>query len=96
MATYSTLAEAKAGYLANSDYDAGSGDATKAGAFRTACRALLVLLPSTAASDRQSVSLDVGRVAAELDKVDAWIRDTGASAAPGGRVIYSDTRDFRQ
>jgi len=94
MSTIATLAEAKAAYLANADYADGSGDLTKAAAFRTACRSLLVLLPQTSASDRHSVTMSVAAIERELNLVQGWIQEHGGAIA-AGRVVFGDTGDFR-
>lgn len=96
MATYSTLATAKAAYLANTDYADGAGDAAKARAFRSACRALLVLLPAQAAHGGSSTTMSVQSVEAELARAERWIAAHDADAASAGRVIYADVGSFRE
>jgi hypothetical protein len=46
MSTYATLAEARTGYLVEADY-AEKPVLTKGGTFASACRALLILVPTS-------------------------------------------------
>lgn len=76
MSTYTTLDTARTAYLANADYADGAGDVTKAQDFRSACRSLLVLLPSSAQSSgagATSTSWSLDKIAAELKTVEAWL-----------------------
>jgi len=95
MSTFSNLAEAHAAFLANADYADGSGDLTKAQAFRSACRSLLVLMPQSASKGQSSTSMSVTSIKAELDRVEAWVGDHGGQTAGGSRVVYGNMRDFR-
>ncbi len=90
MASYSTLADAKAAYLANADYADGGGDLAKAQAFRTACRALLLLLPQQTQQGTQMAMMNLLNLKAELDRAEVWI-----AARTQGRIVYADVRTFR-
>jgi hypothetical protein len=86
-----TLATAQAAYLDNADYDE-SASVSKAKAFRTACRQLIVLLPSSAmrgaGSNQQTIGFRIDEVRRQLEVVEAWlaISDTDGGAS----VIHPD------
>lgn len=88
MATPSTLAAARTQYTDNADYANGAGDVTAAREFRTACTALLVLLPESAASGGQSVTMEMGLIAKQLDRADKWLaeNDTGQTSGNRGAI----------
>lgn len=91
MATFTTLAAAKTAYLANADY-ADFTDTTKAKAFVSACRALMLLLPSKSMEFQRSAEFSLSNLKTELEKAEAFI----VAKDPGGSVTYADTRDFRE
>lgn len=95
MATYTTFATAEAAYLANSDWDDGAGSVSKAQAFRSACRALLVLKPSEVDTGQKSHAFDMRLVSAQLDAVQAWLAENDPDQATGGCVRYVDLRYTR-
>ena len=91
MATYSTYATASAAYFDNSDWDDGAGSVTKARNFKNACRALLVLKPTSAADGEGSHSFDMGLIAKRLESVKDWLDANDDDVAVGGCV---QTLDF--
>ena len=94
MATYTTLATAKAAYLANSDYSDGAGDPAKAQAFRSACRALLILLPQSATTPGgASSSMSISSIEREIVKVEAWLEAYNNNAL---NVQYVSFEDYRE
>lgn len=97
MATYDSLTAARAAYLANTDYSDGLGDLTKAQAFRSACRALLALMPQQTSEDQQSISMSVSSIRLELTAVDTWIASqpastTVANSTGGGRRVLDSAQ----
>jgi len=90
MTTYANLADAQAAYLANADYADGSGDTTKAQAFRSATRALLLLLPAGISQSGASRSHNTANLNNQLAMVESWIASNVKA-----RVLYADVQDFR-
>jgi len=86
-----TLAEAKAEYLANAGY-AETGSVATAKAFVTACRALIVLLPSSSTSGPKRADFSVASIKEERDRAEQWIK---ANANASGRVRHFDFSDLR-
>jgi len=91
MATYSTLAEAQTAYLANADW-AETGSSTKAKTFVSACRALLLLMPTQAAQGDVSTQFDIKQIAAQMDAAQQYVNDT---VAGGGGMVDTSFEDFR-
>lgn len=77
----------------NADYDSGSGSVSKAEAYRTALRQLLVR-----AHDQMHGGERIRYEPAELNRmlarVESWIA-TKAAATAGGGVVYGSFRGFR-
>lgn len=86
-----TLATAQAAYLDNADYDEDTSVA-KAKAFRTACRQLFVLLPTSAmrgaGGNQQTFGFHIEEVRTALQACEAWlaVNDTTTNAS----VIHPD------
>jgi len=80
MATYTTLDAARTAYLANADY-ADDADLDKAKAFRSACRALLLLLPAESANEAHSGRWSPQLIKDELTAVDRFIGQREPSVA---------------
>lgn len=96
MATYTNLSSAQAAYLANTDYADGAGDVTKAQTFRSACRALLVLLPQILSQSGVQRGMNMTNIKEELKAVDGWLASNNAATRPdGGRIAYADNEYFR-
>lgn len=87
----STLAEIKAAYIDNASY-AEDGDTTKARAFVTACRILLLKLPKRASFGRglSDQELDLGVLRDELRTAQRYLAGRGSAA-----IRHADLRDFR-
>lgn len=98
MAVYATLAEARTAYLASVDY-ADSGDVSKARDFRSACRALLVLLPAEvehgAGNTAQRTVMSVESVQTQLQAVEAWLGSADTAAGGGGGIRHVDLSYYR-
>ena len=92
VSTYTTLTTAKTAYLENADYADGLGDLTKAYDFRSAVRALILLLPQQATVGGNSTTMSIASLRQELERVDRWIREKKQT---GAKVTYGDVRYFR-
>jgi len=86
MATYSTLAEAQTAYLANADW-AETGSSSKAKTFVSACRALLLLMPTQAAQGDVSTQFDMDAIREQMASAQQYVNDTVAGT--GGMVDVS-------
>ena len=91
MATYETFADAQTAYHANSDWDDNGGDVTKAQAFKSACRALLLHVPRQATQGKTTSIYNVEAIQAELNKVAAFL-----NASDNCGVEYADLRGARE
>jgi hypothetical protein len=82
----STLAQIKAAYADNADYDdaADASHVAKAKAYRHACRLLLVRLPKVSGQGVEVLHLSPELIAKELEKVVAWLGSH--DAASGGYI----------
>ena len=89
-----TLAQAKSQYLSNADY-AEDLSVAKAKRFVTACRALLVHLPSSATKGANSAGFRVDLIAKEMEMAQAWLEKHDSDQIPGPLVTRSDFRNFR-
>ena len=88
----STLADVKAAYFDNASYQE-DNDPAKARAFVTACRFLLLMLPSKSMHGRGgSVELDVSQVAQQQALARSWLA-SHPSVSPD--VIHSSFGNFR-
>lgn len=96
MATYSTLPDARAAYLANADY-AEVGSAVKARAFIVACRALLILQPMRSMATSHQVEFNPSLIERELKEAKTWLALNGTNANTGGmgRAKYLDLSGMR-
>jgi hypothetical protein len=88
VATYSTLTEARTGYLANADY-AETGDLTKAKNFASACRALLLLMPVSAQHSGEIAEFQPSLIADEMRKAQAWIAANDTANGSGDIRFFS-------
>lgn len=91
LSSSSTLAEIKDAYLDNGSYEE-DDSTTKAAAFITACRLLLIKLPKKAVKSAAEVELEPGLIKAELTSARRWLATKGAV---GGGVTHVDMRGFR-
>jgi hypothetical protein len=86
-----TLATAQAAYLDNADYDE-NASVSQAKAFRTACRQLIVLLPSNAmrgaGSNQQTASFRIDEVRKQLEACECWLAVNDTTGSPG--VVHPD------
>jgi hypothetical protein len=92
----STLAAAKAAYLANNLYDV-HNSTSEAASFVEACRALLLLLPSVVQEGRlgHRQEMDPENIRAECSKAERWYRAAVASSSGRRGVRYPDFSNFR-
>lgn len=91
----STDDEVLAAYVDNASYYE-SASLTKAKAFVTACRVLLVRLPRMTSGQGTTVQLNPDLIQAEMRQAENWANsrvDTSASAAP--RVTRTSFENFR-
>lgn len=91
MTTYANLADAQTAYLANLDYADDTGSVSKARDFRSACTALLVLLPQFQVQDGRTRSVNMGNVSAQLKMVNTWLSSKDGAA----RVTFANFQEFR-
>lgn len=88
----STLADAKAQYLASLRY-AAEGSASKCNDFIEACGALLLLLPRRTRHGRgMEVEMDPALVAEQMRQAEQWRATTGST---GGAVRHASFNNFR-
>lgn len=92
MATYSTLAEAQTAYLENADW-AETASSTKAATFVSACRALLVLMPTQAAQGDVSTQFDLDAIREEMQSAQQYVNDTVAGS---GSMVDVSFEEFRE
>jgi hypothetical protein len=92
--TPTTLAEANALYLQNSNWE---GDPAKAQHFAWACRALAILLAQNAAKGGASMGFDTKAIQAAGAKAQAYVDQAGTGNGPSGTgsVIHPTFRNFR-
>jgi hypothetical protein len=91
-----TYDAALAAYLANADY-AETSDSTKAAAFATACRQLLVIMPKRSAHGgrgAEETELSPELVQGELRRAERWSAQNTRSAGGGRR--YFSLENFRE
>lgn len=88
----SDLNEVLDAYAANASYDE-DASVTKARAFATACRILLVRLPTASQIGGASVSMDVSLIRQELNRAQQWL-STRSDNTGGVRVAsFENFRD---
>ena len=91
-----SLTTAQEAYLDNADYDE-NASVSKARAFRTACRQLIVLLPSSAmrgaGSNQQAMGFRIEEVRKALEAVECWLAVNDTSGNPA--VIHPDFGNSR-
>lgn len=88
----SDLNEVLDAYAANASYEEDASVA-KAKAFATACRILLVRLPTASAIGGASVQMDVSLIRAELSRAQQWL-STRSDSTGGVRVAnFENFRD---
>lgn len=97
LSSTSTLAQIKAAYADNASYEE-DDDATKAQAFITACRMLMMNLPKrTVHGGRgEEVELPIELIEKQLTAARSWRGSHGGLAAGGAGVKHADFRDFRE
>ena len=84
--------DAKAAYLDNADYEE-TGSVTKARAFVTACRHLLLLRPKSAGHGNARFDLAPELIERQMMQAQAWINANNTSGS--GAVTHVDFSDFR-
>ena len=92
----STLAQVKAAYIDNASY-AEDVSVTKAKAFVTACRILLLKLPAEAGTRESHVRLNPELIQKEMAEARTWIaaNDTASTGSAGPRVTFGGFERFR-
>lgn len=96
MATYSTLADARQAYLDNADY-ADVASPSKARAFITACRSLLILQPARSMASSHQVEYQPSLIAQQLQEARDWlaINDPTGGGNGAGHKRYFDISGLR-
>ena len=90
----STLAQIVAAYVDNASYEE-DASTTKAAAFISACRIILIKRPKKAAVGGEEIELDLELIARELDSARRWLATNGSVAAGGGGVKAISFEGFR-
>jgi hypothetical protein len=90
-----TLQEIRDAYLANAGYEE-ANDITMARAFVTACRQLLIALPSNMASDGQSASHQINEIRQAMQAAREWINSQAQQTTGNARVNHPSFERFRQ
>jgi len=95
LSSASTIDEIKAAYADNASYEE-DASASKAKAFVTACRLLLLKLPKMATTEggRQQLMLNPELIQGEMERATNWLSTSSAGAASGG-VKHVDLQGFR-
>jgi len=91
----STLAQVKAAYDDNSDYDLADSVA-KAKLFIQACRILLRRLPAEQGDRDQKLRIEPARIQEQLDNALAWLRGHPGFASGDGQTTLVDVSGFRR
>lgn len=95
LSSSSTLAEIKAAYDDNLDYDL-EDSVTKVKAFVQAARMLLRRMAQEIGGHGDNhVADDYRKIEAELSKAVAWWRANDSTVAPAGSIKHVDLRDMR-
>lgn len=95
LSSASTAAEVRAAYMDNASYEE-DGSATKAAAFITACRLLLLMMPKLINQGSAQLATSPDQIRAEMTRAQAWYATNAETSAGGnGSVRYADLRDFR-
>lgn len=94
LSSASSVTQIKAAYADNASY-AEDNSASKAAAFITACRLLILKLPSRAKQGAGfEVELDLTLIRSEMAEAKRWLDIHGTSSASGG-VRHADFATFR-
>ena len=92
LSSSSTLAQIKAAYADNASYEE-DGSVSKARAFVTACRLLILRLPALAEQVGHSkIENDVAQFRKELEAAQGYIATTSENQ---GQVIHADLGGYR-
>ena len=95
LSSSSTLAQVKAAYADNASYDE-DGSVSKAKAFVTACRILLLKMPSVAEQlGHARVEQEMSEIRRQLEAAQSYVATAAADAGGDGQVIHSDFGEFR-
>ena len=92
--TTTTYSEAMAAYIDNADYEEDES-VSKAKAFITACRQLLVLLPQKSALDGTNIEHDLKNIADEMQNARNWLAANDTSTSGRTRPRFFDLSGFR-
>jgi type IV secretory pathway VirB4 component len=92
----SAFSDAQSAYLANADY-AETASVSKAQAFITACRKLILLLSSEiqTGDNRNRADENLRQFRIEMQDADQWLIDTAAASANGGGTLHVSFEEFR-
>jgi hypothetical protein len=99
LSSTSTLDQIKAAYADNASY-AEDASTTKAKAFITACRLLLLKLPKRAVhggrGGGEEIELDLTLIAEEMKQANAWLSAAATIEYGGAGYVHVDVGDFRE
>jgi len=90
----STVEEIEKEYLDNSSYGE-TNDFAKCRLFITACRALIIRLPSTATKGMNSLSYRLESLQRELERAQEWLETRSREDAPNYPTTNADFRNSR-
>lgn len=88
------VSDAETAYLDNCDYRE-TGSVAKAKLFVTACRKLVILLPTVTQKGPNSVSLNVSLVQKQLDEAQEFLLLASPTQIPGTGTTKADFANFR-
>ena len=94
--TTPTLATVRQNYVTYADYEE-TGNAASCRSFITACRQLIVLLPSASTGAQQtSVEFEIAEIRQQLAAAQQWLRDNPSSTdeSTNPSVIHHDFSEF--
>ena len=89
----STLADAKAAFFDNASYEE-DASTSKASAFITACRFLLLMIPRSHKHGDDEQEFSPSMIKAEMDRARAWL-DLNSSTASVGATRSASFEGFR-
>jgi hypothetical protein len=91
----SDYSDARDVYLANADY-AEKGSANKAAAFVTACRKMIVLLPSEVqgGTSRTKADENLRQLREEMEQAQRWLASNGTNSVVVVHPSFANFRDY--
>ena len=90
----STIAQIVAAYMDNMSYEE-DASTTKALAFKTACRGILVKRPRRVSFGGEEVELDLALVQKQLEEASTWLAGAAELSSGGSGYLHPDLSEFR-